>query len=45
MVKKVLLIIALFVLCFSSVACQTVAGAGGDIKWSAEKTAEILEGG
>lgn len=44
MVKKVLLIIVLIVLFLSSVACQTVAGVGGDIKWSAEKTAEVLEG-
>ena len=44
MVKKALLIIALIVLCLSSVACQTIAGVGGDIKWSAEKTAVVLEG-
>jgi predicted small secreted protein len=44
MVKKVFLIVALIVLCLSLAACQTIAGAGGDIKWSAEKTASILEG-
>jgi len=44
MVKKVLLIIVLIVLCLSLAACQTVAGVGGDIKWTADKTAELLGG-
>lgn len=44
MVKKTLLVIALAVLCLLLIGCQTVAGIGGDIKWSAEKTASMLEG-
>ncbi len=43
MVKKVLLVIALIVMVFSSVSCQTVQGLGEDIKWTGEKGAEILE--
>ncbi len=45
MVKKVLLIIVLIVLSLALVNCQTVQGLGGDIQWTAEKTAELLEGG
>lgn len=43
MAKKVLLIIALIVLMFSLVGCQTVQGIGEDIKWTGEKGAEALE--
>lgn len=43
MVKKVLLLIALIVLLFSLVSCQTVQGVGGDITWIGEKGTEILE--
>jgi len=43
MVKRVLLIIALIVVVFSLIGCQTVQGLGGDIKWTGEKSAEILE--
>jgi predicted small secreted protein len=43
MVKKVLLVIALIVMVFSSVGCQTAQGLGEDIKWTGEKGAEILE--
>ena len=43
MVKKVLLVVALIVLMFSLISCQTVQGVGGDIKWTGEKAAEILE--
>jgi len=43
MIKKVLLAAVLFVLCFTLIGCQTVAGLGGDIKWTAESTAELLE--
>jgi predicted small secreted protein len=44
MIKKVLLLILLLVLGFSLLGCQTVQGVGGDIKWTGEKSAEILEG-
>jgi len=43
MVKKVLLVVALIILVFSLISCQTVQGIGGDIKWTGEKGAEILE--
>jgi len=45
MIKKIILIAVLVFLSFSLISCQTVAGVGGDIKWSAEKSAEILDGG
>jgi predicted small secreted protein len=44
MIKKILLIIVLIVMAFSIIGCQTVQGVGGDIKWTGQKTAEILEG-
>lgn len=44
MVKKVLLLVALIILGFSLLSCQTVQGLGGDIKWTGEKGAELLEG-
>jgi len=43
MLKKTLLVIALIVMVFSSVGCQTVQGLGEDIKWTGEKGAEVLE--
>ena len=43
MVKKSLLLVALVILVFSLIGCQTVQGLGGDIKWTGEKAAEILE--
>ncbi len=43
MAKKVLLLIALIVLLFSLVSCQTVKGIGGDITWIGEKGTETLE--
>jgi predicted small secreted protein len=43
MVKKVLLVVALIVLMFSLISCQTIQGVGGDIEWTGEKGAEILE--
>ncbi len=43
MVKKMLLAVALIVMLFSLVSCQTVQGIGGDIKWMGEATAEMLE--
>lgn len=44
MTKKVLLAIALIVVSIVLTGCQTVAGLGGDIKWTAESTAGVLEG-
>jgi predicted small secreted protein len=44
MIKKILLTIALIVMAFSIIGCQTVQGVGGDIKWTGQKSAEILEG-
>jgi len=43
MAKKVLLVVALIVMVFSLISCQTVQGLGGDIKWAGEKGAEVLE--
>jgi len=43
MVKKILLLAALIVVMFSLISCQTVQGIGGDIKWTGEKCAELLE--
>jgi predicted small secreted protein len=43
MAKRTLLVVALIVLLFTLVGCQTVQGLGGDIKWTGEKGAEILE--
>ncbi len=43
MVKKILLLAALIVVMFSLISCQTVQGIGGDIKWTGEKGAELLE--
>jgi len=42
MVRKVLLVIALIVVSFSLIGCQTVQGLGEDIKWTGEKGAEVL---
>ncbi|MHC4068746.1 MAG: entericidin A/B family lipoprotein [Planctomycetota bacterium] len=43
MAKRILLVVALIVLLFTLVGCQTVQGLGGDIKWTGEKGAEVLE--
>ncbi|MHC4570506.1 MAG: hypothetical protein ACYS0C_00320 [Planctomycetota bacterium] len=43
MTKKVLLVVALIIMVFSLISCQTVQGLGGDIKWCGEKGAEVLE--
>ena len=45
MLKKLLLIALLVVFSVSLIGCQTVAGVGGDIKWTADATAALLEGG
>jgi predicted small secreted protein len=44
MVKKVLLVAVLIVVTLSFIGCQTVQGVGGDIKWTGEKGAEVIEG-
>ncbi len=44
MLRKLLLIVLLAVLSVSLMSCQTVSGLGGDIKWSADATADLLEG-
>ena len=44
MIKKLLLIIVLIAMAISIIGCQTVQGVGGDIKWTGQKSAEILEG-
>ena len=44
MVRKVLLVFALIVVLFSLIGCQTVAGLGRDVTWTAEETADLLEG-
>ncbi|MBN1795462.1 MAG: hypothetical protein JW804_02200 [Sedimentisphaerales bacterium] len=45
MIRKILLIALLLSFCISVIGCQTVQGIGGDIKWTGEKSEEILEGG
>jgi predicted small secreted protein len=44
MVKKIILYVILVILSFSLMSCQTVAGIGGDIKWTGQKGGEILGG-
>jgi len=43
MIRKVLLVLLLILVTSSFVGCQTVQGLGEDIKWTSEKTAELLE--
>jgi predicted small secreted protein len=43
MVRKVLLVLALVVVVFSLVGCQTVQGLGEDITWVGEKGSEIVD--
>ncbi|MHC4123346.1 MAG: entericidin A/B family lipoprotein [Planctomycetota bacterium] len=42
MFRKTLLILALIVVLFSCISCQTVEGLGGDIEWLGNKTAEAI---
>jgi predicted small secreted protein len=44
MIKRMLLVIALIAIALSLASCQTCAGLGRDITWSAEATADLLEG-
>ena len=43
MIRKVLLVVALVIVVFSLVGCQTVQGLGEDITWVGEKGSEIVE--
>ena len=43
MIKKAFFILVLVVLISLLIGCQTVQGLGGDIKWTGEKGAELLE--
>jgi predicted small secreted protein len=43
MVRKVILVVALIVMVFSLVSCQTIQGIGADIKWIGEKGEDALE--
>jgi predicted small secreted protein len=44
MVRKVLLAVALILAVFWLASCQTVAGVGKDITWTADSTAKALGG-
>ncbi len=44
MIKKLILVALLAVFSLSLIGCQTVSGLGGDIQWTAEKTADMIEG-
>ena len=43
-IKTVLLAAILTAMTLIAIGCQTIAGAGEDIKWTAEATAGLLEG-
>jgi len=45
MVKKILLVTVLIAVLFVLAGCQTIAGVGGDIKWTADSCATLLGGG
>ena len=44
MIKKIILLFLLAILSFSLLSCQTVQGLGGDIQWTGEQTAAMMEG-
>jgi predicted small secreted protein len=44
MLKRLILAVAIVVLLLSLAGCQTVAGMGRDITWSAEATEGLIEG-
>ncbi len=44
MLKKLLLALLLIALAISITGCQTVSGVGGDLQWTSEQTAALLEG-
>jgi len=43
MIRRVLLVVALVIVVFSLVGCQTVQGLGEDITWVGEKGSELVE--
>jgi len=43
MIRKVLLVVALIVIVFSLMSCQTVQGIGADIQWIGQKSEEAIE--
>ena len=43
MVRKTILVVALIVMVFSLMSCQTVQGIGADIQWIGEKSEEAIE--
>ncbi len=43
MIRRVLLVVALVIVVFSLVGCQTVQGLGEDITWLGEKCSELAE--
>ena len=43
MIRRVLLVVALVIVVFSLVGCQTVQGLGEDITWLGEKGSELVE--
>jgi len=45
MIKKMILAAVLIAALFLMAGCQTVAGVGGDIKWTADSCANLLGGG
>jgi len=44
MAKKIILYVILIILSLSLISCQTIQGVGGDIQWTAQKSAELLGG-
>jgi predicted small secreted protein len=43
MVKRVVLVVALFLMVFLLMGCQTVQGIGKDIQWIGEKGEQAIE--
>jgi predicted small secreted protein len=43
MIRKVFILVVLFVMLFSLVSCQTVQGIGKDIQWIGEKGEQAIE--
>ena len=42
MIRKVLLLVALIIVAFSLIGCQTTKGVGEDIRWVGEKGAQTV---
>lgn len=43
MIRRVLLVVALVIVVFSLVGCQTVQGLGEDITWVGQKGSDLVE--